>query len=53
MSGEKMLIHMCRDDGCQGDHVDIEKNNSNILGPGPVNLTDVNFDDRASSWSCY
>ena len=38
--------------GCKGDSVFIEKNNSNILGPGPVNLTDVNFDKRASSFTC-
>ncbi|KAF2681154.1 hypothetical protein K458DRAFT_392380 [Lentithecium fluviatile CBS 122367] len=38
---------------CKGENVWIEKNNSNVLGPGPVNLTDVGFDDRASSWACY
>ncbi|KAH7391121.1 hypothetical protein DE146DRAFT_758537 [Phaeosphaeria sp. MPI-PUGE-AT-0046c] len=38
--------------GCKGDSVYIEKNKSNILGPGPVNLTDVAFDKRASSFTC-
>ncbi|KAF2017608.1 hypothetical protein BU24DRAFT_420646, partial [Aaosphaeria arxii CBS 175.79] len=40
------------DAACKGESVNIEKNNSNILGPGPVNLTDVNFDKKASSFSC-
>jgi hypothetical protein len=31
----------------------VEKNNSNILGPGPVNLTDYDFDNIASSFWCY
>ncbi|KAF1955363.1 hypothetical protein CC80DRAFT_415516 [Byssothecium circinans] len=39
------------DVGCKGESVSIKK--SEVLGPGQVNLTDVNFDNRASSWSCY
>ncbi|KAF2713530.1 hypothetical protein K504DRAFT_424239 [Pleomassaria siparia CBS 279.74] len=38
---------------CTGASVFIEKNNSNILGPGPVNLTDVAFDKMASSFECF
>ncbi|KAF1939007.1 hypothetical protein EJ02DRAFT_457349 [Clathrospora elynae] len=30
----------------------VAKNNSNILGPGPVNLKDYNFDKIASSFIC-
>ncbi|KAL6705959.1 hypothetical protein ACN47E_006238 [Coniothyrium glycines] len=37
---------------CTGNSVWIEKNNSNILGPGAVNLTDVGFDDVASAFQC-
>jgi hypothetical protein len=38
---------------CTGKQVYIEKNNSNILGPGPVNLVDVEFDKVASSFQCF
>ncbi|KAH4415954.1 hypothetical protein HBI56_104040 [Parastagonospora nodorum] len=38
---------------CTGNSVYIEKNNSNILGPGPVNLVDVGFDKVASSFQCF
>ncbi|RYN33733.1 hypothetical protein AA0113_g1863 [Alternaria arborescens] len=40
------------DVNCIGRNLYVEKNNSNILGPGPVNLTDYDFDDVASSFSC-
>ncbi|KAF2033055.1 hypothetical protein EK21DRAFT_59787 [Setomelanomma holmii] len=39
--------------GCQGKSVWIEKNNSNVLGPGAVNLTDVDFDKIASAFQCF
>jgi hypothetical protein len=38
---------------CSGASVYIEKNNSNVLGPGPVNLTDVGFDKVASAFQCF
>ncbi|CAG5172724.1 uncharacterized protein ALTATR162_LOCUS7516 [Alternaria atra] len=37
---------------CTGKSLYVEKNNSNILGPGPVNLTDYDFDNIASSFTC-
>ncbi|KAF1832598.1 hypothetical protein BDW02DRAFT_554457 [Decorospora gaudefroyi] len=37
---------------CTGKSLFVEKNNSNVLGPGPVNLTDYDFDNLASSFSC-
>ncbi|KAH7394566.1 hypothetical protein BKA66DRAFT_456682 [Pyrenochaeta sp. MPI-SDFR-AT-0127] len=37
---------------CKGRSLYIKKNNSNVLGPGPVNLTDYNFDNVASSFIC-
>ncbi|KAF1851409.1 uncharacterized protein K460DRAFT_362157 [Cucurbitaria berberidis CBS 394.84] len=40
------------DADCKGRSLFVKKNNSNILGPGPVNLTDYNFDNIASSFSC-
>lgn len=42
----------CSANNCTGKSVFIEKNNSNVLGPGPVNLTDVDFDKVASSFTC-
>ena len=38
---------------CKGDQYFVEKNNRPILGPGAVNLTDVNFDNRASAFQCF
>ncbi|KAF2864881.1 hypothetical protein BDV95DRAFT_613239 [Massariosphaeria phaeospora] len=39
---------------CKGEHsYFVEKNNSGVLGPGAVNLADVNFDDVASSFQCF
>jgi len=43
---------MCSEAGCKGRSVYIEKNKSNVLGPGAVNLTDVEFDKVASSFTC-
>ncbi|CAA9967051.1 hypothetical protein HRS9122_08249 [Pyrenophora teres f. teres] len=37
---------------CTGKNLYIAKNNGNVLGPGPVNLTDFEFEDVASSFSC-
>lgn len=37
---------------CTGNSVFIEKNNSNVLGPGPVELSEVGFDKVASSFTC-
>jgi hypothetical protein len=39
--------------GCKGNQTYLEKNNSNILGPGPVNLKDVGFDKVASAFQCF
>ncbi|KAH7138467.1 hypothetical protein B0J11DRAFT_514487 [Dendryphion nanum] len=41
------------DADCKGASVNIAKNNGPVLGPGDVNLADVDFDDKASSFSCY
>ncbi|KAF2796128.1 hypothetical protein K505DRAFT_323574 [Melanomma pulvis-pyrius CBS 109.77] len=41
------------DADCKGRSYFVEKNNSDILGPGAVNLTDVAFDDVASSFMCF
>lgn len=37
---------------CTGKSYYVKKNNGNVLGPGPVNLTDVDYDKIASSFSC-
>jgi hypothetical protein len=39
--------------GCKGKSLWVEKNNSNVLGPGPVNLTDYDFDNIASAFQCF
>jgi hypothetical protein len=39
--------------GCKGKSLLVEKNNSNVLGPGPVNLTDYDFDNVASAFQCF
>ncbi|KAF2820745.1 hypothetical protein CC86DRAFT_412027 [Ophiobolus disseminans] len=38
---------------CTGEQLWVEKNNSNVLGPGPVNLTDFGWDKRASGFQCF
>ncbi|KAA8612667.1 hypothetical protein PtrSN002B_007967 [Pyrenophora tritici-repentis] len=37
---------------CTGKNLYVAKNNGNVLGPGPVNLTDFEFEHVASSFSC-
>ena len=37
--GMLMVFHSLA--GCEGDHVDIAKNNGNVLGPGAVNLVSL------------
>ncbi|KAH7079839.1 hypothetical protein BKA63DRAFT_229416 [Paraphoma chrysanthemicola] len=39
--------------GCKGKSLWIQKNNSNVLGPGAVNLTDFGFDGIASAFQCF
>lgn len=39
--------------GCKGKEVWIEKNNSDVLGPGAVDLADVDFDKVASAFQCF
>jgi hypothetical protein len=48
-----VLMRCGSNNNCTGNSVYIEKNNSNILGPGPVNLVDVGFDKVASSFQCF
>lgn len=38
---------------CKGEQVWVEKNNSNVLGPGPVDLVNVDFDKKASAFQCF
>ena len=44
---------MCSLNNCTGKSLDVKKNNSEVLGPGPVNFIDYDFDNIASSFSCY
>jgi hypothetical protein len=41
-----------REAGCTGNSTYIEKNNSNVLGKGPVDLKDVGFDKEGSAFLC-
>lgn len=47
------LMRYGSNNNCAGNSVYIEKNNSDILGLGPVNLVDVGFDKVASSFQCF
>jgi hypothetical protein len=50
VSIELMII---RDAGCNGTSTYVKKYKGDLCCPGDVNMTDVGFDNKASSWACY
>jgi hypothetical protein len=50
---QRKVLTSVSEAGCKGNSTYIEKNNSNILGPGPVDLEDVGFDKIASAFQCF
>lgn len=50
---ESLTLRQYRDAGCNGTSTYIAKYKGDLCCPGDVNLTDVGFDKKASSWACY
>ena len=49
-----VVLMMCRDAACNSTNAYyVPKYNGDLCCPGDVNLTDVGFDKKASSWACY